>query len=127
MFRSPAVAPKRLLLAWLAMLALCVQGLSPAAALAAEAEGRSIVICTADGAKTLHGVAAPGSEGQGFAGLKCADCVFASLAGVTPVAAAVPVSYAYAALRTPAVRSAKPLGARAPPRPPSQGPPASSI
>ena len=116
----------RLLIALAAMLAVLVQALLPAAAMAHDVRdgGSAIVICTADGAKLvkLGGKEAPA---KGFAGFSCSRCVAASLAAVTPdpEPTVAPVLYAVylqrAPLRAPSVRG----HARAPPRPPGQGPP----
>ena len=103
-------------------LALVLQGFVPAAAFAHDdARGpAALEICTGEGIKHLH-VARHGHHG--FGGLACEQCVMASLA---MVAAAPPplrmrsqaVQFAY---RPAAERpSSQP---RAPPRPPSIGPP----
>jgi hypothetical protein len=68
-------------IALLAMLALLVQALIPAAAMAHDARAASpaIVICTADGAKTVQ-VAGEKQAPKGFDGYACYQCVAASLA-----------------------------------------------
>lgn len=113
-------------IALLAMLALLVQALIPAAAMAHEAgTGQAIVICTADGARTVAvgGQAQPARKG--FAGLPCYQCVAASLAVTDATGAQVSAPVLYAAR----VETAPPMArrgmapARAPPRPPGQGPP----
>jgi hypothetical protein len=112
--------------ALLAVLALLVQGLIPAAAMAYEARAdvpAMVVLCTADGARTVA-VPSDSQDHKGFAGLKCHDCVMASIAAVTPPAPQVaPVRYVQIvrleARRIDAIRQV----ARPPPRPPSQGPP----
>lgn len=125
---SPVRPPARrgVLPATLALLALCIQLLIPAASLATEAksDARTVVLCTVDGAKT---VTVPGDDTQhhGFGGLKCHDCVMASIAAVSPGdAPALPVRYAAESRLAPIARAARLPGARAPPRPPSTGPPA---
>ncbi|CAN1541212.1 hypothetical protein MCEMIH16_01780 [Caulobacteraceae bacterium] len=108
----------------LALFALFVQLLIPAASLAHEAQNRSqtVVICTLDGAKT---VVVPGDgPAHGFGGLKCHDCVMASVAAVQPGdAATVPVRYATEARLTLTGLARPQARSRAPPRPPSTAPP----
>jgi hypothetical protein len=121
---------RALLAALAAMLAVFVQVLTPAAAMAHDLResGSTIVICSAEGSK----VVILGDDGsvrtapaKGFMGLKCSDCVGPTLAVTldTPVPAIAPVQYAEF-VETPVQRV---LGVRghacAPPRPPSQGPP----
>lgn len=97
--------------------------LIPAAAAQAHLAGPQIVICTLQGAKTVS-LDQQDHDG-GFAGLKCYQCVGASLATVSaeaPVLVA-PVTYGRAISTAPFAEAAPPVGARAPPRPPGQGPP----
>ncbi|WP_312160965.1 DUF2946 domain-containing protein [Phenylobacterium sp.] len=110
-------------------MALLAQALLPAAAMAAESLSTvRVELCTEDGAKTV----AIGADGQerkgGFAGLPCHDCLAATLAVVvTPELAVAPVAYAVVLVRHAA--PARPLQprARAPPRPPGQGPPSLNV
>jgi hypothetical protein len=123
---------RALLAAFAAMLAVFVQALTPAAAMAHDLResGSAIVICSAEGSK----VVILGKDGsvrtapaKGFMGLKCSECVGATLAVTldTPVPAIAPVRYVEFA-EAPVERVLGVRGhARAPPRPPSQGPPAS--
>lgn len=121
---------RALLAALAAMLAVFVQVLTPAAAMAHDLResGSAMVICTADGSKVVI-IAEDGSvrtaPAKGFMGLKCSDCVGPTLAvtlGVSAPAIA-PVQYAEF-VETPVQRVLGVRGhARAPPRPPSQGPP----
>jgi hypothetical protein len=109
----------------LAVLALLVQALLPAAAMAAQPRaGIPMVICTAMGVQT---VAAPssGKSGKGFAGLPCQDCVAASIAVITAPAPLIAGAVTYVAQRVEHVPSVDLAlrGARAPPRPPSTAPP----
>ena len=115
-------------IALLAMLALLVQALMPAAAMAQDAAGQSVVICTTQGAKSVQlagdviGKKDPAQKG--FGGLACAQCVAVALATTTPPDIAV-APVLYSARIEPAPRAAL-TGvalARAPPRPPGQGPP----
>ena len=110
-----------------AVLALLVQALLPAAALAAQSVGgSSFQVCSAEGAKTV----VLGADGKvqvpqkGFAGLPCQDCAAVTAAVViTPPLSLERVSYAVAV--APHVEAAGPgiKLARAPPRRLGQGPP----
>lgn len=112
--------------AWLGVLALLIQALLPAAALAAQSRdpGERIVICTLAGVKT---VAVGGHEtkgGKSFAGLPCADCLAATIAAIPAPALGVERTvYSTARMDHAPERRWTPQLARAPPRPPGQGPP----
>jgi hypothetical protein len=113
-------------IALLAMLALLVQALMPAAAMAHDAAGQAVVICTTDGAKTVEvaGEVIGKKDPKGFAGLPCAQCVAVSLAVTTPPDIAVaPVLYSARIEAPPHAALTGVAMARAPPRPPGQGPP----
>lgn len=125
--------------AWLAVVALLVQALIPAAALAHARAGDpvQITLCTREGLKLVTvdagagkaAAASPISKPKGFAGLPCLECVMACCAAVETTApdAAAPVRYAAPAfVLTPFALVGTP-GARAPPRPPSQGPDRKSV
>jgi hypothetical protein len=113
-----------------AMLAVFVMGLTPAAAMAHDLResGSAMVICTADGSKVVvidENGQVRTAPAKGFMGLKCSNCVGPTLAATldTPVPAVAPVHYAQY-IETPVERVLGVRGhARAPPRPPSQGPP----
>uniref|UniRef100_UPI00345C571D DUF2946 family protein n=1 Tax=uncultured Caulobacter sp. TaxID=158749 RepID=UPI00345C571D len=119
------------LAAFAAVLAVLVQVLTPAAAMAHDLResGSAMVICTADGSK----VVIVDEDGQvrtapakSFMGLKCTNCVGPTLAATAdaPIPTVAPVRYAEY-LETAVERVLGVRGhARAPPRPPSQGPPA---
>lgn len=113
--------------ALLGVLALLVQALLPAAAMAAQGRpgGETIVICTQMGVQTLKVGESGGKAGKGgFAGLPCQDCLSASTAALpAPEPLLLPVSYAVSHVEHVVVRRAAPQMARAPPRPPGQGPP----
>jgi hypothetical protein len=108
------------------LLALLIQALVPSAALAASGDRpeRTMVICTAMGAQTITLTDDDGETRQGFAGLPCQDCLGLSIAASPPplltlVRAHFPTGVAPETTTTePGLRRA-----RAPPRPPSQGPP----
>jgi hypothetical protein len=113
-------------IALLAMLALLVQALIPAAAMAHDAAGQSVVICTADGAKAVDvaGDVIGKKDPKGFGGLPCAQCVAVALATTTPPDIAVaPVLYSARIAPAPHAALTGVALARAPPRPPGQGPP----
>lgn len=109
---------------------MLVQILIPAAAMAHDIResGSSIIICTADGPKVLtigeDGVAWT-EPAKDFAGFKCSQCVAPSLAADVPAPAPLITTVRYAVRIEPTV--VRVLGvrghARAPPRPPGQGPP----
>jgi hypothetical protein len=120
-----------LLAALAAVLAVLVQAMTPAAAMAHDLResGSAIVICTAEGSKVLI-LGEDGSvrtaPAKGFMGLKCSNCVGPTLAATlsAPAPSIAPVQYAEF-VETPVQRVLGVRGhARAPPRPPSQGPPA---
>lgn len=113
-------------IALLAMLALCVQALIPAAAMAYEAtSGQTMVICTVEGAKTVTVDDQQQPKPEGFAGLPCYQCVAASLAVTdTPdLLLSQPALYVARVETTPPLARRGMAPARAPPRPPGQGPP----
>ena len=113
-------------IALLAMLALLVQALVPAAAMAHDASGQSVLICTADGAKSVEvaGDVIGKKDPKGFGGLPCAQCVAVSLATTTPPDVAIaPVLYSARIEAAPRAALTGVAMARAPPRPPGQGPP----
>lgn len=109
----------------LAALALLTQLLIPGVSLAVDADpaGPTIVMCTADGAVSVIAPAGPDSH-KGFGGLKCHDCVMASVAAIgSDVPLSVPVQYAARVeIALPGQDRPQTRG-RAPPRPPSTAPP----
>jgi len=118
------------LAAFAAVLAVLVQALTPAAAMAHDLResGSAMVICSAEGSKVVI-LEADGSvrmaPAKGFMGLKCSNCVGPTLAVTVdaPVPAVAPVRYV-TFVETPVQRVLGVRGhARAPPRPPGQGPP----
>ena len=125
---SPRRAPSRTTwpIALLAMLALLVQALIPAAAMAHDAAGQAVMICTADGARAeqVAGDVIGKKDPKGFAGLPCAQCLAVALATTTPPDVAVaPVLYGVHVAPAPVAALTGVALARAPPRPPGQGPP----
>ena len=119
-----------MLAALAAMLAVFVMGLTPAAAMAHDLResGSAMVICTADGSKVVvidENGQVRTAPAKGFMGLKCSNCVGPTLAVTldAPVPAIAPVQYAeYIEISAPRVLGVR-GHARAPPRPPGQGPP----
>lgn len=112
--------------ALLAVLALIGQLLIPGAALAYEAQvgrGPLIVMCTADGLVAVSPAEAP-DHGKGFGGLKCHDCVMASVAAIgADLPLSAPVRYAARIAIAPPGQDRPQTRSRAPPRPPSTAPP----
>ena len=111
-----------------AVAALLIQALLPAASLAAESIGSvRVELCTPEGAKTVV-IDHEGQVQKGFAGLPCHDCLGATLAvTTTPTLSIVPIAYvAERSVQTATVEVVL-RGARAPPRPPGQGPPAQTL
>jgi hypothetical protein len=119
---------RRALAALLAVLALLVQALIPAAAMARPDASGGVVICTATGTLTIGSDGKPQAQHEaphkGFGGMPCQDCLAVAMAAVvTPELAVQPVSYAAERVEhAPVTRLLEPR-ARAPPRPPGQGPP----
>lgn len=115
---------RRALAVLVAVLALMVQAFIPAAAMATTPNAAdTMVICTGTGVATVSDPAAP-SKPKGFAGMPCQNCLAVTLAVTqVPPLAIQPVIYAAERIeRAPVERLVKPR-ARAPPRPPGQGPP----
>ncbi len=109
------------------LLALFIQAFVPAAALAASGDRpeRTMVICTAMGAQTITLTDDDGETRQGFAGLPCQDCLSLTIAATPAPLLTLAVAYLPVALAPVAATTTEPglRRARAPPRPPSQGPP----
>jgi len=121
--RHDARHDRRALAALFAVFALMVQALIPAAAMARPQADEAQVICTASGTQAAapHGQSAPH---KGFGGMPCQDCLAAAMACVTtPALAVLPVAYVTARVEHAAAAPPLELRARAPPRPPGQGPP----
>ena len=116
-----------------ALVALLAQALLPGAAMAAESLSTvRVELCTENGAETVV-IGADGQERKsGFAGLPCHDCLAATLAVVASEmlrlnTGIAPVAHAAGGVRpAPPAVTAQPR-ARAPPRPPGQGPPSLNV
>lgn len=117
-FRDPGALP-----AILAVLALLMQTLVPAVAMAqGPGDSRMVVLCTPDGEKTV--VVHDKAPATPFAGYKCHDCVIAAVTAVTPPSPDMaPVQYVAIVRHERAQATADAAPTRPPPRPPSQGPP----
>ncbi len=121
-----ARAERRAIVALFAAFALIVQALVPSLATAAPGDAPFAAICTGQALKAAaFGQDAPS---QPMPAQGCEQCLFALTAAPPPAPVTVrPVAYALAAaLITPAVDRRIPR-ARAPPRPPGQGPPTSNV
>jgi hypothetical protein len=111
--------------ALLVVLAMLLQGLIPGAAVAASIahdHPEQVQICTSTGLKTLS--LGHDADHHGFGGLACEQCVMASLAAVAVAAPqALPPTTRVLLVQLPQ-RERPSVRTRAPPRPPSRGPPA---
>jgi hypothetical protein len=124
---SAAKHDRRAIAALVAVFALMVQALIPAAAMAAQPDPSGVLtICTADRTHKLAPGDTPAApRHRGFGGMPCQDCLAAAMAAVVadPIVAVEPVSYVVGRVdHAPTIRQLGPR-ARAPPRPPGQGPP----
>ena len=108
------------------VLALVLQGLAPAAALAHDQTPSSglIEICSSGGLKSVH-AASPQSRHHGFGGLACEQCVMASLTMVAAEPPGLAARFDTVAFTYRPISERPSILPRAPPRPPSQGPPTS--
>lgn len=115
----------RAVAALVAIFALLIQALVPAAAMAASSDPRTgLIVCAAGGAQAVSSSAAPASGRKSFGGMPCQDCLAAAMAAITtPDLAVRPVAYVTARVEHVAVAVTLEPRARAPPRPPGQGPP----
>jgi len=113
----------RALAGLLAVFALVVQAMIPSIAMARPDPSGALVICTASGTQIIaqHGRPTPH---KGVAGMPCQDCLAAAMACViTPELAVQPVAYTADRIDHAPVMTLLTPRARAPPRPPGQGPP----
>jgi hypothetical protein len=125
--RSTARIPCRSRAAAIALFALLIQALLPAAALAGQTPGRgeTMVLCTAMGVQTVTVDLGADDPAEGFAGLPCPDCLTVASAAISvPSVAVGPVAYLSTEVEhIPTTTEPALRGARAPPRPPSRAPP----
>jgi hypothetical protein len=121
-----ARAERRAMVALVAVFVLLVQMLTPTLAVAQPAPGLGEqVICTGHGLQTIQtGDAAPT---KGSPAAACDHCVCPPVAA-TPAAVIAPVAFRAFSRHAPpeAISADLPPPARAPPRPPGQGPPLSN-
>ncbi len=110
--------------------ALLSQALFPMQAMATPENGR-FVLCT-EGAspavdavsQKLFGQKLSAKTKPGFMGMKCVDCVLATITALpVPAPVSIPVVYRSERIAFSPARTASPVRARAPPRPHSCGPP----
>ena len=108
-----------------AVFALLIQALMPMAAMAAEPQGPAGFICALPSSHAAEAGKAPApARPKGFAGMPCQDCVAAAAAVIVPPVAALSTAPAMFVRVSHHVRPTVRLAfARAPPRPPGQGPP----
>ena len=111
------------MIALVAVFALLVQALMPAFAAAGPMPDGAALICTDMGLQTAPTDSAPPAVDHA-----CKHCLCPAPAGEPPSTASV-VRIAYAVTTGPAIKLRRilPALARAPPRPPGQGPPASDV
>ncbi len=111
------------------VMALLTQVFFPPQVMAADtAHGQTMVLCSSglDAAPIVDPALAKvvKAHRSGLQGLKCANCVLASITAVTtPVTTFVPAVYTVAHIDFRPAALTSPVQARAPPRPFSQGPP----
>jgi hypothetical protein len=114
--------------ALLAVFALLVQAFMPSAAMAAQGRNadETVIVCTQMGVQVVKIGQDGGGRQSGFAGLPCPNCLAAAVAVVLATPERLPQPVAYVSGRVERVETAELTlrGARAPPRPPGQGPPA---
>jgi hypothetical protein len=113
--------------ALLAVFALLVQAFMPSAAMAAQGRvsDETVIVCTQMGVQILKVGQGDSPQESGFAGLPCPNCLAAAVAVVLTTPERLPRPVAYEAPRIEHLETAELTlrGARAPPRPPGQGPP----
>ncbi|MBW8881118.1 MAG: hypothetical protein JF615_06745 [Asticcacaulis sp.] len=106
--------------------ALLSQAFFPVDVMAAPGQGMRFVLCTESAAPAVDIVSQKlfGKTKPGLMGLKCANCVLASVTALpVPAPVSIPVTYTAERVAFVAPQAASPVQARAPPRPHSCGPP----
>jgi hypothetical protein len=117
---------RRAICALFAVFALMVQALMPTMAMAARPElSGADIICIGGRIQTVAPHGRPEAPAKTMGGMPCQDCLAAAMAVVAPAPApsVQPVAYAIARVEHAPVRPILAPRARAPPRPPGQGPP----
>ena len=109
-----------------AVFAVVLGALLPSAALAGSRDGRPVVMCSAQGPKTIR-VGGDGDQTSGLQDARCAFCIMAPSAALPPPSPpqVTPVIRPVTVTGWVAARQAAPPPARAPPRPFSTAPPLS--
>lgn len=107
-----------------AVFAVVLGALLPSAALAGSRDGRPIVMCSAEGPRTIR-VGGDGDQTGGFADAACAFCIAAQAPALPPPPPPqpLPVIRPATTVAWTTVAQAAPPPARAPPRPYSTAPP----
>lgn len=109
-----------------AVFALMLQALMPTMAMAAQPQlAGADIICIGGRIHTVAPDGRPEAPAKTMGGMPCQDCLAAAMAVVAPAPAPTVqrVAYAIARIEHAPVRSVLAPRARAPPRPPGQGPP----
>jgi hypothetical protein len=119
-----AAHDRRALAALVTAFALMVQALFPATVMAKPDPSGGVTICTATGTQVVDASGQPAAPNRGHDGALCQHCLAAAMScAVTPELAVQPVTCIAARVEhAPVIASLQPR-ARAPPRPPGQGPP----
>lgn len=107
-----------------AVFAVVLGALMPSAAMAGSRDGRPIVMCSAQGPKTIR-VGGDGDQTSGLKDARCAVCIMAHAAALPPPAPPrpLPVLRPSTTVAWTTATQAAPPPARAPPRPHSTAPP----
>ncbi|MFN4296332.1 MAG: DUF2946 family protein [Brevundimonas sp.] len=107
-----------------AVFAIVLGALLPSAALAGSRDGRPIVMCSAQGPKTIR-VGGDGEQTSGLKDARCAFCIPAHTPALPPPSPPrlLPVLRPATTVAWTAAAQAAPPPARAPPRPYSTAPP----
>ncbi|MFN3537659.1 MAG: DUF2946 family protein [Brevundimonas sp.] len=107
-----------------AVFAIVLGALLPSAALAGSRDGRPIVICSAQGPKTIR-VGGDGDQTSGLKDARCAVCIAAHTPALPPPSPPrpLPVIRPATTVAWTTAAQAAPPPARAPPRPHSTAPP----
>lgn len=115
------------ILAWVSALLLVAQpALAQSMMGPVKGDTVTVEICTSHGSE-VQTVELPGAPAKAADCEKCVHCLAAPMTVETAQPAARAVSFHYAAVRFAIARLETPTQARAPPRPPGQGPPAQIV
>jgi hypothetical protein len=115
---------KTAIIALFAVFALLVQALIPAAAMATPRLVPGDVVCVGGRVHTAAADPAAPASHKALGGMPCQDCLAAAMAAVVaPPLQIARIAYATGAVEHVAAQPTLTPRARAPPRPPGQGPP----